>query len=121
MQTEEVCRAAGAVCGVGSVCIYGGVPKGPQKQALREGARVVVATPGRLLDLAQEGALSLGGVDYLVRDWATRPGPRHTTSPVREEQLALGTPLTRGMAPHSSLVPKHPHPCHHSSPSPRPL
>eukprot|EP00908_Phaeocystis_cordata_P017211 Transcript_28540.p1 GENE.Transcript_28540~~Transcript_28540.p1 ORF type:complete len:604 (-),score=289.02 Transcript_28540:152-1885(-) len=72
MQTEEVCRAAGAVCGVGSVCIYGGVPKGPQKQALREGARVVVATPGRLLDLAQEGALSLGGVDYLVLDEADR-------------------------------------------------
>ena len=72
MQTEEVCRAAGAACGVGSVCIYGGVPKGPQKQALRDGASVVVATPGRLLDLSQEGAIDLGGVDYMVLDEADR-------------------------------------------------
>ena len=72
MQSEEVCKAAGGACGVGSVCIYGGVPKGPQKQLLREGAQVVVATPGRLLDLAQEGSIDLSHVEHMVLDEADR-------------------------------------------------
>jgi hypothetical protein len=72
MQSEEVCRAAGGVAGVASICIYGGVPKWPQKQAIAQGAKVVVATPGRLLDLEQEGAIDLSGVSYLVLDEADR-------------------------------------------------
>jgi len=72
MQSEIVCRGAGEPIGLHSVCIYGGVPKGPQRQAIRDGARVVVATPGRLLDLEQEGGISLGGVSYLVLDEADR-------------------------------------------------
>ena len=72
MQSEEVCKAAGGACGVGSVCIYGGVPKGPQKQLLRDGAQVVVATPGRLLDLSQEGSIELGRVQHVVLDEADR-------------------------------------------------
>jgi DEAD/DEAH box helicase len=43
------------------VCIYGGVPKPQQKADLRAGAEVVVATPGRLLDLMEENSLSLSG------------------------------------------------------------
>ena len=57
------------------MCVYGGVDKKPQRLALKEGARVVVATPGRLLDLASEegsGALRLDGVTYLVLDEADR-------------------------------------------------
>ena len=54
------------------MCIYGGVPKGPQKQALRDGAQVVVATPGRLLDLSQEGSIELGRVEHVVLDEADR-------------------------------------------------
>ncbi len=38
-----------------TTCIYGGVEKGPQKQAFRDGVHVVVATPGRLKDLIEEG------------------------------------------------------------------
>ena len=72
MQTEDVCRAAGAEASLKSICIYGGVPKGPQRQAVRDGARVVVATPGRLLDLHEEGGVSLAGVSYLVLDEADR-------------------------------------------------
>ena len=72
MQSEQVCAKAGAPIGLLSTCIYGGVPKGPQKAALRDGARVVVATPGRLLDLESEGAVPLGGVTYLVLDEADR-------------------------------------------------
>ena len=39
-----------------TVCVYGGVPKREQLQALRKGAAVVVATPGRLEDLMNDGA-----------------------------------------------------------------
>ena len=38
-----------------SVCVYGGVPKRDQVQALRKGAAIVVATPGRLEDLMNDG------------------------------------------------------------------
>ncbi|EOD38751.1 hypothetical protein EMIHUDRAFT_70141 [Emiliania huxleyi CCMP1516] len=64
MQTEEVCAAAGKACGIASVCIYGGVPKGPQTGALKRGAQVVIATPGRLLDLYQnDGAVDLSRLE----------------------------------------------------------
>jgi superfamily II DNA/RNA helicase len=52
------------------VSIYGGRPYEPQIEALRGGADVVVGTPGRLLDLAQQGHLRLGGLSVLVLDEA---------------------------------------------------
>jgi superfamily II DNA/RNA helicase len=52
------------------VSIYGGRPYEPQIEALRSGADVVVGTPGRLLDLAQQGHLQLGGLSMLVLDEA---------------------------------------------------
>eukprot|EP00966_Prymnesium_polylepis_P029787 691644-Prymnesium_polylepis.1 len=72
MQSDVVVREAGAKMGLASICIYGGVPKGPQKQAISSGAQVLVATPGRLLDLSQEGAVSLQHTTYLVLDEADR-------------------------------------------------
>lgn len=52
------------------VSIYGGRPYEPQIEALQKGADVVVGTPGRLLDLAQQGHLQLGGLSVLVLDEA---------------------------------------------------
>ena len=52
------------------VAIYGGRPYEPQIEALRAGADVVVGTPGRLLDLAQQGHLQLGALAMLVLDEA---------------------------------------------------
>jgi superfamily II DNA/RNA helicase len=52
------------------VSIYGGRPYEPQIEALQAGADVVVGTPGRLLDLAQQGHLQLGGLSMLVLDEA---------------------------------------------------
>ncbi len=52
------------------VSIYGGRPYEPQIEALRAGADVVVGTPGRLLDLTQQGHLQLGGLAVLVLDEA---------------------------------------------------
>ena len=54
MQISEVFTGAGANCGVRSVCIYGGVSKFEQKKELQQGVQVVVATPGRLMDLMEE-------------------------------------------------------------------
>ncbi|MDY6997943.1 MAG: DEAD/DEAH box helicase, partial [Actinomycetota bacterium] len=50
--------------------IYGGRPYEPQIEALQSGVDVVVGTPGRLLDLAQQGHLQLGGLSTLVLDEA---------------------------------------------------
>ncbi len=54
------------------VAIYGGVGMGPQVTALRNGADVVIATPGRLLDLIDQGEVSLDRVDRAVIDEADR-------------------------------------------------
>jgi len=50
--------------------IYGGRPYESQIEALQKGVDVVVGTPGRLLDLAQQGHLQLGGLSVLVLDEA---------------------------------------------------
>ena len=55
-----------------STAIYGGVGYGPQMAALRRGAEIVVATPGRLLDHARQGTIDLRSVEILVLDEADR-------------------------------------------------
>ena len=55
-----------------SVAVYGGVAKGPQLQALRRGAEIVVACPGRLLDHVNAGGIDLSHVEILVLDEADR-------------------------------------------------
>ena len=52
--------------------VFGGVSINPQMMALRGGADIVVATPGRLLDLADHNAVRLSGVSTLVLDEADR-------------------------------------------------
>ncbi len=54
------------------IVAFGGVSINPQLMALRGGADVVVATPGRLLDLVEHNALKLGPVELLVLDEADR-------------------------------------------------
>ncbi|CAM3913263.1 DEAD/DEAH box helicase [Bordetella tumulicola] len=55
-----------------SAVVYGGVDIGPQKEALRRGCEVLVATPGRLLDHIEQKTLNLGQVGILVLDEADR-------------------------------------------------
>jgi ATP-dependent RNA helicase RhlE len=52
--------------------VYGGVGYGPQASALRRGVDILVATPGRLLDLCQQGDCNLSHVEVLVLDEADR-------------------------------------------------
>lgn len=55
-----------------TTAVYGGVSYGPQKNALRRGVDVLVATPGRLEDLIQQGAVDLNRANIVVVDEADR-------------------------------------------------
>ncbi len=70
VQVSGDLAAAGKKLGARVLTIYGGRAYEPQIDALRKGIDVVVGTPGRLLDLAQQGHLVLGNVRILVLDEA---------------------------------------------------
>ncbi|WP_028927510.1 DEAD/DEAH box helicase [Pseudonocardia acaciae] len=69
----QVCTAAtryGEGMGVRTLAVYGGAPIGPQLGALRRGVDVVVATPGRAIDLINRGGLKLDALEVAVLDEA---------------------------------------------------
>jgi superfamily II DNA/RNA helicase len=70
VQVSGDLTTAGKVLGAKVVTIYGGRAYEPQVEALKSGCDVVVGTPGRLLDLSQQGHLVLGNVRCLVLDEA---------------------------------------------------
>jgi superfamily II DNA/RNA helicase len=74
VQVGEVLRALSQGCRdpVKLAVLFGGVSVNPQMMSLRGGADVVVATPGRLLDLVERRALRLDDVELLVLDEADR-------------------------------------------------
>jgi ATP-dependent RNA helicase DeaD len=72
---EQVAEELGELAkhkGTGIVPIYGGVSFGPQLKGLKEGGRVVVGTPGRIMDHVRRGNLDLRHVEILVLDEADR-------------------------------------------------
>ncbi|TKB05890.1 DEAD/DEAH box helicase [Desulforhopalus sp. IMCC35007] len=69
-QINENIIAMSAQTGLKSIVVYGGVGRNPQIQGLRSGAEIVVACPGRLLDLLREKGVSLSTVETLVLDEA---------------------------------------------------
>jgi ATP-dependent RNA helicase RhlE len=71
-QVEESVRHYGKNTGLRTVAIFGGVSERPQISKLRDVVDIVVATPGRLLDLAEQKALSLAHVQVFVLDEADR-------------------------------------------------
>ena len=72
VQILEESRKFGASSKIKSTCVYGGAPKGPQCRDLRNGVEIVIATPGRLLDLLEQRVTNLRRVTYLVLDEADR-------------------------------------------------
>jgi len=72
VQVHESVRTYGKHLGLSTVAIYGGVGLGPQAKALRAGADIIVATPGRLLDHVQQRSADLSGIEILVLDEADR-------------------------------------------------
>lgn len=71
-QIHQAIRELGRHTRVRSATIYGGVGKKPQIDALRRGTEIIVACPGRLLDLAGEGHVDLSHVEVFVLDEADR-------------------------------------------------
>jgi ATP-dependent RNA helicase RhlE len=71
-QIHESFRAYGRNARLTAAVIYGGVSQRPQETAMRRGVDVLVATPGRLLDLIDQRLVDLAGVEFLVLDEADR-------------------------------------------------
>lgn len=72
VQIEENVRAYARHLPLGMATIYGGVSERPQIAALRAGVELVVATPGRLIDLMEQRQTNFSGVEFLVLDEADR-------------------------------------------------
>ena len=71
-QVEESIRTYGKYLQLTSTVIFGGVGMNPQVARIKKGVDILVATPGRLLDLQQQGLLDLSTVQMLVLDEADR-------------------------------------------------
>jgi ATP-dependent RNA helicase DeaD len=71
-QVAEEAKTLGGETGIRTAMVYGGVAYGPQLQAFREGAHLVVGTPGRILDHLLKRNLSLKDLKILVLDEADR-------------------------------------------------
>ncbi len=71
-QVFDNVRSYGAFLNIRSTVIFGGVNQKPQVRALRSGVDILVATPGRLLDLHGQKVLSLANIEILVLDEADR-------------------------------------------------
>jgi len=72
IQIDESFAAYGRHTGLKHTVIYGGVPQHSQVQTLQRGVDILVATPGRLIDLSDQKLLSLKDIKYFVLDEADR-------------------------------------------------
>ena len=72
IQIGDSFDAYGKYTGITNTVIFGGVKQGAQTKALHQGVDVLVATPGRLLDLMNQGFITLKDIEYFVLDEADR-------------------------------------------------
>ena len=72
LQIQESFEAYGKNLKLRSTVIFGGVGQAPQVERLKKGVDILVATPGRLIDLYQQKLLDFGGLEILVLDEADR-------------------------------------------------
>lgn len=72
IQISESFTAYGRHTNLKNVVVYGGVGQKPQTDALRAGVDILIATPGRLLDLMNQGHVHLDKVEFLILDEADR-------------------------------------------------
>ncbi|KAJ0075395.1 hypothetical protein Patl1_33487 [Pistacia atlantica] len=96
VQIQQEATKFGASSRIKSTCIYGGVPKGPQVRDLQKGVEIVIATPGRLIDMLESHNTNLRRVTYLVLDEADRmldmgfePQIRKIVSQIRPDRQTL--------------------------------
>jgi ATP-dependent RNA helicase RhlE len=103
-QIAERADAYGRHLGLRNAVIYGGVGQGAQEAALKRGIDVLVATPGRLLDLMSQGLVRLSGVEHFVLDEADRMFDMGFIHDVRRVVAAL--PKERQTLLFSATMPK---------------
>jgi ATP-dependent RNA helicase RhlE len=128
-QIADSFRVYGKHLSLRHTIVFGGVGQNPQVQSLRRGTDIIVATPGRLLDLMEQGCADVRGIEVLVLDEADRmldmgfihdirriverlPRQRQTllfsaTMPAEIRQLAnslLHNPVTVQVAPVASTA-----------------
>lgn len=72
IQIGESFSTYGKYLNVSSLVIFGGVPQGAQTKALQQGVDILIATPGRLMDLMNQGYISLNDIGIFVLDEADR-------------------------------------------------
>ena len=72
LQIKENFDSYGKYLSIRNTVIFGGVGQGPQVEALEKGVDVLVATPGRLNDLCNQGHIDLSGIEVFVLDEADR-------------------------------------------------
>ncbi|GAB2293383.1 hypothetical protein Dimus_027582 [Dionaea muscipula] len=96
VQIQQEATKFGASSRIKNTCIYGGVPKGPQVRDLQKGVEIVIATPGRLIDMLESHHTNLRRVTYLVFDEADRmldmgfePQIRKIVSQIRPDRQTL--------------------------------
>src|SRR5881398_3802095 len=89
VQIEENVRAYGKHVLLRVATVFGGVSERPQIEALRSGVDMVVATPGRLIDLMEQRAANLSGVEFVVLDEADRMLDMGFLPPIQRIMKAL--------------------------------
>ncbi len=96
LQVQEAIQDFGFFTGIKSVVLFGGVGYAAQKKSLQEGVDIIIATPGRLLDLLEQGDLTLKDISLLVLDEVDRmldmgflPDVRRIVNQCPEERQTL--------------------------------
>jgi len=89
VQIEENVRAYAKHVPLRMATVFGGVSERPQIEALRSGVDLVVATPGRLIDLMDQRVANLSGIEFLVLDEADRMLDMGFLPPIRRIVKAL--------------------------------
>ncbi len=103
-QIAESFRDYGRQTGLRTALMYGGVPKGRQSKTVANGIDILVATPGRLLDHMQDGAVVLNHVEVLVLDEADHMLDLGFVIPIRK--IVQSIPPARQTLFFSATMPK---------------
>ena len=104
VQIEAALRIFGRQMRLYQVAVYGGVGRRPQIEQLRRGVDIVIATPGRFLDLYDEGHIDMSNLSHLVLDEADRMLDMGFINDIR--RIVSGMPKERRSLLFSATMPK---------------
>ena len=102
-QIGQSFKTYGQFTGLRYTVVYGGVGQGPQVKALQNGVDVLVATPGRLLDLMEQGHINLRNVEILILDEADQMLDMGFIVPLR--RIVASVPKNRQTLMFSATMP----------------